>query len=78
MRTSLLPIAVLAAGFSLGVTSAAAQAPLKTLTKPDVEYEEPFTVISAVRELRDGRVIVSDVREKTVQLIDLKAGSATK
>jgi hypothetical protein len=31
-----------------------------------------------VRELRDGRLIVSDVREKTVQLVDLKAGSARK
>ena len=57
---------------------AAAQAPLKTLTKPDVEYEEPFTQINGIRELRDGRVIVSDVREKTVQIVDLKAGSAQK
>ena len=57
---------------------ARAQAPLKTLTKPDVEYAEPFTMINGVRELRDGRVIVSDVREKTVQVVDLKAGSAQK
>jgi len=56
----------------------AAQAPLKTLSKPDVEYTDPFTMVSGVRELRDGRVIVADAREKTVQLIDLKAGTATK
>ena len=62
----------------LGALPVAAQAPLKTLAKPDVEYEEPFTQINGVRELRDGRVIVSDVREKTVQIVDLKAGSAQK
>ena len=78
MRTSRFPFALLATAAFVDVAPAAAQAPLKTLTKPDVEYEEPFTVISAVRELRDGRVIVSDVRDKIVQLIDLKAGSATK
>ena len=55
-----------------------AQAPLKTLSKPDVEYAEPFTTITGVRELRDGRVIAADAREKTVQVIDLKSGTATK
>jgi hypothetical protein len=69
---------VLAAATLLLALPAAAQAPLKTLTKPDAEYAEPFTQINGVRELRDGRVIVSDVREKTVQLVDLKAGTATK
>ena len=56
----------------------AAQAPLKTLSKADVEYAEPFTNVTGIRELRDGRVIAVDAREKTVQLIDLKAGTATK
>jgi hypothetical protein len=55
-----------------------AQAPVKTLAKPDAEFAEPFTQINGVRELRDGRVIVSDPREKTVQLVDLKAGAAQK
>lgn len=62
----------------LGALPALAQAPLKTLTKPDAEYSEPFTQISGIRELRDGRVIVNDVRDKTVQLIDMKTGTATK
>jgi hypothetical protein len=61
-----------------GAVSAAAQAPLRTLAKPDAEYAEPFTQINGIRELRDGRVIVSDVREKTVQVVDLKANSAEK
>ncbi|HUQ81678.1 MAG TPA: hypothetical protein VM076_11090 [Gemmatimonadaceae bacterium] len=69
---------VLAAAALLFALPAAAQAPLKTLTKPDAEYAEPFTQINGVRELRDGRVVVSDVREKTVQLVDFKAGTATK
>ena len=60
------------------IAPAAAQAPLKTLTKADVEYSEPFTSINGIRELRDGRVVVSDMREKTVQVVDLKAGSGTK
>jgi len=54
-----------------------AQKPL-VLTKPEVEYSEPFTQISGVRELRDGRVIVADVRDKTLQLLDLKSGSSSK
>jgi hypothetical protein len=72
----ILPL--LSAASLLVSVPAAAQAPLRTLTKPDAEFEEPFTQINGVRELRDGRVIVSDVREKTVQLVDLKAGSAQK
>lgn len=70
---ALLAVAALAVA-----VPATAQVPLKTLAKPDAEHSEPFTQINGVRELRDGRVIVSDVREKTVQLVDLKAGSATK
>jgi len=54
-----------------------AQKPL-ALTKAEAEYGEPFTQISGVRELKDGRVLVSDVRDKTLQVIDFKAGSATK
>lgn len=45
--------------------------PSKTLSKPDVEYSEPFTSLNSIRELRDGRVIVSDLRDKTLQAIDL-------
>lgn len=40
------------------------------LTRPDAEYPEPFSVISGVRALRDGQVIVSDSKEKTVSLVD--------
>jgi hypothetical protein len=55
----------------------AAQKP-NALGKPNAEYKEPFTQISAVRELSDGRVLVADARDKTVQFIDFKSGTATK
>ena len=71
-------LTLLAGATLISAAPVAAQAPLKTLTKPDVEYAEPFTQINGVRELRDGRVIVADVREKTVQIVDLKAGTAQK
>jgi hypothetical protein len=50
----------------------------RALAKPDAEYTEPFTFIAGVRELKDGRVIVIDPRDKTVQAVDLKAGNAVK
>lgn len=51
---------------------------VKTLSKPEVEYAEPFTALAGARELKDGRVVTVDPRDKTVQLIDLKAQSALK
>ena len=46
------------------------------LAKPDAEFSEPFSIISGVRELKDGRVIVSDSKEKTLQLLDFRAGAS--
>ena len=51
---------------------------LRTLAKPDAEFEEPFTSINGVRELSDGRVVVIDVRDKLVQLVDFRTGAAKK
>jgi hypothetical protein len=50
----------------------------KTLAKPDAEFAEPFTNIAGLRELRDGRVIVVDNRDKVIQLVDFAKGTATK
>ena len=50
----------------------------RQLGKAETEFADPFTQISAVRELRDGRVLVVDARDKVVQLLDLNTGSATK
>lgn len=56
----------------------AAQQPTRTLAKPLAEYAEPFSQIAAVRELKDGRLLVVDSRDKLVQLVNLTANSATK
>ncbi|HKS04775.1 MAG TPA: hypothetical protein VJR92_00555 [Gemmatimonadaceae bacterium] len=65
-----LPVAV--------ATASAQQAvPTRTLAKPDIEYSEPFSQLVGIRELKDGRVIVGDTRDRTLQVIDLAAGRAT-
>jgi hypothetical protein len=58
--------------------SAAAQLPTRTLSKPLAEFGEPFSQIAGVRELKDGRLVVVDSRDKLVQLVNLTANSATK
>ena len=70
---------ILAASLVAAASPALAQnVPTRTLSKPDAEYTEPFTQIAGVRELKDGRLIVIDPRDKIVQVVDLKAGTATK
>ncbi|HSA54389.1 MAG TPA: hypothetical protein VLE53_01740 [Gemmatimonadaceae bacterium] len=69
-------------GLSLVLTglcaaSAAAQSvPVVTLSRPVAEFAEPFSEIASIRELSDGRVIVVDGRELTVQMIDFRSGNA--
>ena len=53
---------------------AAAQKPY-SLAKPDVEYAEPFSQVAGLRELANGRVLISDAREKVIQLIDFRGGA---
>jgi hypothetical protein len=65
-------LAVMAPAMALGAQKTV------TLPKPDAEFADPFTSLANVRELRDGRVIANDPRDKTLQLIDLKSGTATK
>lgn len=74
LMTSVLRAAVLVA---IPLSSLLAQVATRPIGKVDVEYPEPFTTISGLRELRDGRVIVSDSRDKSLQLIDLARGMAT-
>ena len=70
---------ILATGLLASATPVLAQnIPTRTLAKPDAEFSEPFTQISGLRELKDGRVIVIDPRDKTVQAVDLKAGTTVK
>lgn len=50
----------------------------RQLGKPDAEFSEPFTSVSGIRELKDGRVVAIDSRDKIVQVVDFKAGTGTK
>jgi hypothetical protein len=74
MRPSL---ATLALATALPVIAAAQVIPTRTLAKPDAEWSEPFSAITGIRELKRGRVIVADNRDKTIQLVDF-AGQAKK
>ena len=61
----------------------AATAPLAAqqkvaIGKPLAETEESFTSIFSIRELPSGKVLVSDQRDKIVQLVDLAGGTMTK
>jgi hypothetical protein len=58
-------------------STGAQSVPVRTFTKPSAEYAEPYTAVRGVRELADGRVVVTDPRDKVVQLVDLKTGRAT-
>lgn len=62
----------------LAAPAMAQNVPTRTLSKPDAEFEEPFTGLIGVRELKDGRVIVADPRDKIVAAVDFKSGSQAK
>ena len=68
------------AGLIQPPTTAQAQdrLPTRTLGKPLAEFEEPFTSVGSVRELSNGRVIVSDARDRIVQMLDFESGEATQ
>lgn len=67
---------LIAAGIALTVPAAAQDVPTRTLSRPAAEFAEPFTQVAGVRELGDGRVVVADPRDKIVQVIDFRSGSA--
>ncbi len=69
--------APLAFALALAAPLAAQSVPVVSLSKPDAEFAEPFDQVTAVRELRDGRVIVADVLAKGVSLVDFRSGAAT-
>jgi hypothetical protein len=55
---------------------AAAQTPAQLKLKPaDAQLAEEFTMIGSVRELADGRVLVTDLRDNRLLVADLKAGT---
>ncbi len=75
MRRRSVPLATLAL---LGVAPLLPAQQPQPIGRPTAEFEEPFSRVSGIRELADGRLIVSDQRDKIVQLIDLRSGAAQK
>jgi hypothetical protein len=61
----------------VGVTAAAQSVPTTIITKPDAVFAEPFSSVIGLRELGNGRVVVSDRLEKTVAIIDFATGDVT-
>ena len=57
--------------------SVTAQQAARPLPPPDATFEEPFSSVGVgtVREMRDGRVMVADARDKVVQIVDFRTGS---
>lgn len=48
------------------------------LMKPDAHFSEPFTQLTAIRELPNRKVLATDRQDKIVQLIDFASGAAVK
>jgi hypothetical protein len=57
--------------------NAAAQQPTETMLQPAARLAEPFSRIRGIRELSDGRVLVSDQTEKGVFMVDFRAQTRT-
>ena len=80
-RLSLRPVfallAIVGASSSGGLAAQEPKVPVQKLTKPDATFDEPFTQVVGLRELRNGDVIVADMRDRTLQKINLKTGTAT-
>ena len=52
----------------------AQQSGARSLSKPEAQFEQPFDAIAAVRELPNGKVLVTDLGPKTVLLADFRSG----
>ena len=65
-------VAVLLAASSTGV--AAQGTPRTALSKPDATFPEPFSSVAGLRELPDGRVLLSDRLEQSVSILSLASG----
>jgi hypothetical protein len=71
-------IATIASGIVVVPAAAQDRVSTRTLSTPLFEYAESFSSLSGFRELKDGRVIVADARDKVLQVIDLATGKSEK
>jgi len=69
--------AVAMTGLAVLGASAQGPAPVVRLTTPNATLTEEFSAIRGVRELSDGRVLVSDYTDERVVVADLSRGTVT-
>jgi hypothetical protein len=62
---------------SVVTASAAAQVQTRTLSKPTAEYAEPFSQLMAAYEMKDGRIVTADPRDKSLLAVDIRGGKST-
>lgn len=74
-RGALVALFVMGLAAGAPATAQDARVPRVELSKPDVSFPEPFSSIAGLRELPDGRVLVSDRLEIALRIVDLKAGA---
>ncbi|MCC7002439.1 MAG: hypothetical protein IT357_09820 [Gemmatimonadaceae bacterium] len=63
---------------ALAPLAVAAQGAVRPLPAPDASFDEPFSSVTALRELPNGKVLVADARDKMLSLVDFKTGAQTK
>lgn len=51
--------------------------PVVSMTRPDVVLDEPFSLLRGARELKDGRLLVTDWIEARIALVDLGRSDVT-
>lgn len=71
------PFIISALGIFSPLALSAQAVPVTSLASPGARFAEPFDQITAVRELSDGRVIVSDLFAKAVTLVDFRTNAGT-
>ena len=52
--------------------------PTRPLGPPNADLTRPFTKVTSIRELRDGRVLVLDAQERIIHLIDFRTGTSER
>ena len=75
MRSVSLSVALM---LTIAAPARAQQPPLVPLRGTMTELPEPMTLITGVRALPDGRVVVVDARERAIRIADFARGTATQ
>ncbi len=77
LRAPLFLLVVISALAPFTLAAQQGKTPTQTLSEPEATFSDPFTQVVGLRELKNGDVIVADMRDRTLQKINLKTGAAT-